>query len=179
LIENLQKERRSVAEDYRTLTAEILAGILVSDVLDDVRAQEEKQIRDRLASPLVGQPILQITNRYSGVLYEDDCVWVQDDYGRFEISDLSTGAREQVLLGLRLGFAAQILKQQRLFLLLDDAFQHADWQRRERLLSQVVELAKDGWQITYFTMDDHIRDLFNSAGPEHFGRQYRFYELNA
>ncbi len=67
--------------------------------------------------------------------------------------------------------------QETAFLLLDDAFQHSDWQRREFLLDTIIALAKSGWQIVYFSMDDHIRDLFNEIGKENFKEDYFYYEL--
>ena len=97
----------------------------------------------------------------------------KDNYGRYRVSDLSTGAREQVLLGLRIGFASRLLDGTPLFLILDDAFQHSDWVRRERLVEKLFTLAKDGWQINYFTMDDHIRMLFESSAKKAGIDQYQ------
>lgn len=179
LIHNLQRKRHGLAAEYREITAQILAGILVNEQLEAMRAQEEEKIRRKLASDTVSQPVFNVTRRYSSLAYEEGDIYVGDDYGRFALGDLSTGAREQVLLGLRIGFAAHLLRQDRLFLLLDDAFQHADWQRRQWLVEQAVTLAKDGWQIVYFTMDDHIRDIFDAAGQAHFAPDYRYHELNA
>ena len=96
------------------------------------------------------------TGHYDRVEKEDRELFVANSYGRYRVSDLSTGAREQVLLGLRIGFAAIILAGTPLFLILDDAFQHSDWERRDRLVKKLFALAKEGWQIIYFTMDDHI-----------------------
>ncbi|MFW6068998.1 MAG: ATP-binding protein, partial [Chloroflexota bacterium] len=177
LIHNLQRKRQEIAAEYRAVTAQIVAGVLVNGQLEAIREQEEEKIREKLGSDVVCGPVFDITRRYSGIAYEDGSVFVSDNYGRFPLADLSTGAREQVLLGLRIGFAAHLLRQSRLFLLLDDAFQHADWQRRRWLLDQVVALAKDGWQIVYFTMDDHIRDLFHTAGQTHFPENYCYHDL--
>ena len=91
---------------------------------------------------------------------------VDDDDDEFPVKDLSTGAREQVFLGSRLGFARLALDGHPAFLILDDAFQHSDWSRREWLVQQVVTLVEAGWQVLYFTMDDHIRDLFDSTGQQ-------------
>jgi len=178
LIQNLQELREGTADEYRQITAKILAGILVNNVLEENRAQQKEKIQKRLSSNEVEDAIFGITGRYTGARLEEGQVWVEDEYGAFKISELSTGAREQVLLGLRLGFASQIFKQRRLFLLLDDAFQHADWSRRKRLVNQSVALAEDGWQIIYFTMDDHIRDLFDEAGHKHFPDSYVRHDLN-
>ena len=91
---------------------------------------------------------------------------VRDAFREFSFETLSSGAREQVLLALRVGFALRHLPapDEALFLLLDDAFQYSDWKRREGLVRAVTDLAESGWQVFYFTMDDHIRDLFLKAG---------------
>jgi uncharacterized protein YhaN len=98
--------------------------------------------------------------------------------GTFKVAELSTGAKEQTLLALRLGIALYLLKQDRMFLILDDAFQHSDWIRRDGLVDQFVDLASQGWQILYFTMDDHIRDLFESKGKIHLPGGTRLFHLN-
>ena len=67
--------------------------------------------------------------------------------------------------------------QDALFLILDDAFQHSDWHRRERLVAEMVAVARQGWQILYFTMDDHIRDLFHQWVRPEFNEQYCFRDL--
>ncbi|GAG72424.1 unnamed protein product, partial [marine sediment metagenome] len=61
------------------------------------------------------------------------------------------------MLALRIGFSSKLLKKDTLFLILDDAFQHSDWERRETLVKRLADIAKDGWQIIYLTMDDHIK----------------------
>ena len=45
------------------------------------------------------------------------------------------------------------------FLLLDDAFQNSDWKHREDMVSYTLGLIDRGWQIFYFTMDDHLRPV--------------------
>ena len=102
---------------------------------------------------------------------------MSDPYHTFPIEDLSTGAAEQVLLALRIGCASRLFGKEQLFLILDDAFQHADWDRRNLLLAEVSALAEDGWQIIYLTMDDHIRDLFDHVGKKRFKKDYMFFDL--
>jgi uncharacterized protein YhaN len=64
-------------------------------------------------------------------------------------------------------------------MLLDDAFQHSDWERRERLVAQVLSMVQSGWQITYLTMDDHLRGLFDAAARQTLGEDYRFHPIEA
>jgi len=78
---------------------------------------------------------------------------------------------------LRIGFSSKILKQDTLFLVLDDAFQHSDWERRKILIDKLANIAKTGWQIIYLTMDDHIKELFDEAGKEFKSGQYKCFDL--
>lgn len=174
LIDKLQEKRRETADHYRAITARILAGILVNQELDRLAQAEDERIREGLISPLVLTPLKRITRRYDSLALEDGQIFVSGQRGKFNLRELSTGAQEQVLLSLRMGFASQHLEKEHLFLIMDDAFQHADWQRRHYLVEQVVELEQSGWQILYLTMDDHIRDLFKDK----FGERLVYQELD-
>ena len=154
-----------------------MAGITVTQVIEEARKQEDEKLKVVLGSPIVQKPIFDITKRYKEVTFDGENLRVSDKFEEYNVADLSTAAREQVLLALRLGFAAKIMKQETAFLILDDAFQHSDWERREYLLDTVISLANNGWQIIYFSMDDHIRDLFNELGKETFKSDYYYYEL--
>jgi hypothetical protein len=177
LIERLIQKREERSSEYKMLTAEILGKILIHQELQVLREQEDEKIHDTLGSKFVSIPLQQITKRYEKVTLEDDQLLVSDPYQTFPLSDLSTGAQEQVLLALRLGCAARILGKESLFLLLDDAFQYADWDRRGWLLDVMVELARVGWQILYLTMDDHLRDLFRDMGEKAFKKEFTYYTL--
>ena len=77
------------------------------------------------------------------------------------LEDIAGRIREE---GLRMGFASHLMKGETAFLILDDAFQHSDWERRGNCLRVVEDLVGAGWQVFYLTMDDHIRGLFREAG---------------
>lgn len=177
LLHQLQQKRAEVAQAYRDLTANILGRMVVCEVLEELRQEEDRKIEDSLRSATMSRPLKAVTGRYEGVRSDGDELFVADAFGEFPLSQLSTGAREQVLLALRLGVAAKLLGEETLFLILDDAFQYSDWQRRERLLQQMVQLAHRGWQITYFTMDVHLRELFEEAGQRHFGDRCTVHQL--
>ena len=176
VIQNLREERDEVADAYKQKTAEIIGKVVVHRVLEALRMNEDIKIIEGLRSDNVLNPLRRITKRYTDFKLDGERLLVCDDYHDFPLSDLSTGAQEQVLLALRIGFSTRLLKQDTLFLILDDAFQYSDWQRRDWLMDMIIELAQSGWQIIYFTMDDHIRDLFQKRGKT-FGDGYRFFEL--
>jgi hypothetical protein len=177
LIEELKKKRAALSREIRDLTAQIVAGILVHQCIQVLRQEEERNILAGLQSDLVKQPLKRLTGRYELLSLDGKDLVVNDGLGNFPLSDLSTGAQEQILLAMRMGFAQKLMGQNALFLILDDAFQHSDWERRPRLVDEVASLAAQGWQILYFTMDDHIRDLFETRVKPQFGDQYRYREL--
>jgi energy-coupling factor transporter ATP-binding protein EcfA2 len=176
LIENLRNKRETLLQEYKQITSEIIAKILLHRVIDNLRSDEDSKIAEGLKSGIILNPLIKITGRYHGFHLNGDKLIISDRYHDFHLSDLSTGAQEQVLLALRIGFSAKILGRDHLFLILDDAFQYSDWQRRERLMDVMVNLAKNGWQILYFTMDDHIKNLFDEKGKI-FGSSYKKIEL--
>ena len=177
LLDSLRNKRCEVDGEYRTTTARILGQIGVTQVLEQLRTEEDEKIREGLQANEVAELLTEVAGETRSLDFEDGNLVVRGETSDYDLSALSTGAREQVLLALRMGFASRLAGGQPLFLVLDDAFQHSDWERRERLVAQVVELAESGWQITYLTMDDHLRDLFKSAGETAFEDDFHYHEI--
>jgi hypothetical protein len=178
IIQHLREIREEGTIDIRELKSQIIAQVCLCDVLAEIRGLEDKITREKLESDIVQSTLKSITGRYDAFVMEGDELLVREPMGTFKLAELSTGAKEQTLLALRLGIALYLLKQDRMFLILDDAFQHSDWIRRDGLVDQCVDLASQGWQILYFTMDDHIRDLFESKGKIHLPGGARLFHLN-
>ena len=168
LIAALRKKYERAVQEYQIITAKILAGHLVTGVIGEFRQDEDRSIVEGLNSEEVTKPLHLLTGRYREIRLspEKDLVLVSDDDDLNPLSELSTGVREQIFLALRMGFASRAMGGETGFLILDDAFQHSDWSRREKLVSQILSLVQSGWQVFYFTMDDHIRGLFQKIGSE-------------
>jgi uncharacterized protein YhaN len=175
LIQNLKNKRAQTLSMLQDLQALIL-GIALMQVIESVRRTEDAKIEEGLQSPEIVDSLHAVTHRYNRLRMEGNAILISDPHQEFAIADLSTGAQEQTLLALRIGFASRLMRQDRLFLILDDAFQYSDWERRRYMIDTVVGLAEAGWQILYFTMDDHIRDLFDEKGRA-FGKEYVKFEL--
>lgn len=176
LLEGLRRKREEASEGYRQKTAQIIGKKLVHCVIQRLERDEDEKIAEALSHAALRAPLQALTGRYTDFELQDQDLRVTDGLDSYGLTDLSTGAREQVLLALRMGFASRLAGEDALFLILDDAFQYSDWTRRPRLVSQMTALARAGWQINYFTMDDHIRDLFVTAG-ETLGDDFRLFEL--
>ena len=178
LITELRNMLEEAAEKYREITAEILAKIQVKTAIQEFREEENTRIADGLKRQDLTKPLRALTGRYDRIGQEEDrgLVLMTDEDEEYPLADISTGAREQIYLALRMGFASIAMEGQTAFLILDDAFQHSDWDRRKNIIAHTLSLVKNGWQVFYFAMDDHIRDLFLDAGAT-LGDGFRSLEL--
>ena len=172
LIEKLKLEKNKIKEELDKLNSGMIAGILITEVLNELAGDERENIKITLNSQDVVRPLKKLTGRYKEYALEDNGLSVRDDNYTFQLKDISTGTREQILLSLRLGFAANLMKNDQLFLILDDAFQHSDWVRRKYLIKHMFDLAREGWQIIYFTMDNHIKSLFDEFSEGFSGNYF-------
>ena len=164
--------------EYKELSAELIAKIGLTTVLTRLREEEDQKIIQAINTDSVSDLLYQITGRYQKLDLTDDQLYVHDAFSRYPLSDISTGAREQVQLALRLGIASQICGGNPLFLILDDAFQHSDWQRREALVQSTLNLSRSGWQILYLSMDDHIRELFLKKVKPALKKDFKLIQLS-
>ena len=162
--EKLDEVITQLYRDRSEAYAEIVAGVAVRDVIADFQKQEDSQIEEYMNDPSITSSLEKLTGRYTNIYLDGDSIRVGDGTISYPLEELSTGAREQVLMALRVGMATRISGADSLFLLLDDAFQYSDWTRRQNLVELSVTLVEDGWQVIYLTMDDDIRDRFLEAG---------------
>ncbi len=174
------EDRIETAENtYKDLTARILAENTVFRAVCEFRSQENERLDEALGSVEVISPLQQITGHYNGLKMDrDGYLNLSTPEGEeFPLSQLSTGAAEQVYIALRTGFA-ELTMGETAFLIFDDAFQHSDWERRKNLVNRVIGLVNSGWQIFYFTMDDHLKKLFDKSGKDLGQVGYKSVSLN-
>lgn len=167
VIDNINNKLTETEEEEKDKRAEIIAKKFVFDAVENLEKAEDEKIEERLSSSYIKDLIKQLTdNNYQDIYLQDKKVFLSSSYQDFSVRELSTGTVEQVMLALRLGFLKEIMGGRDMFLILDDAFQHSDWKRRERMVKKLAELSINGPQIIYFTMDDHILGLFNKYGKD-------------
>jgi len=169
IIEKLYEKQKDTLEQLKEKEASIVAGILVHQTIDEFQDKEDERLQATINSPDFSRTLLHITGRYDKLIPYGDQIVISSDMGDFDMRDLSTGTKEQVLFALRVSLAKKILNDSAFFIF-DDAFQHSDYDRRPKLVDQLFDLSDDGWQIIYLTMDDHIRELFaeKAAQRNHF-----------
>lgn len=155
--DKLQRE----LEDYEL---EKKAAITARDILRDMSSELDQYIEHiTKGSESLSEYFELVTDRYTNVEVRDKDFYVQQEDGKtFSITELSTGAQDQLLLCLRLATLRKIYPKGT-FLILDDAFIFADWQRRQKLVELLKNFINDGNQVLYFTSDNHTRDILEKA----------------
>lgn len=179
LLTALEDRIETVENTYKNLTARILAENTVFRAVCEFRSRENERLDEAMGSEEVVSSLLKITGHYTGLkLDSDGYLNLSTSEGEeYTLSQLSTGASEQVYIALRTGFA-ELTMGETAFLIFDDAFQHSDWERRKNLVNRVIGLVNSGWQIFYFTMDDHLKKLFDKSGKDLGPAMYKSVSLN-
>ena len=164
LIDQLYAKQNEILNQLKHQESFIIAGILVHQAISELLRAEDEHIQNSINSPNFSDLLFEITGKYKNLTIDDDGkILISSDTAEYKLQDLSTGTKEQVLFALRVTLAEKILDD-KAFFILDDAFQHSDYGRRQKLIDQVFSLADRGWQIIYLTMDEHIRDVFTNKG---------------
>ena len=160
LIDQLYAKQNEILNQLKHQESFIIAGILVHQTISELLRAEDEHIQNSINSPNFSDLLFKITGKYKNLTIDDDGkILISSDTAEYKLQDLSTGTKEQVLFALRVTLAEKILDD-KAFFILDDAFQHSDYDRRPKLIDQVFSLADRGWQIIYLTMDKHIQNLF-------------------
>lgn len=160
LIDQLYAKQNEILNQLKHQESFIIAGILVHQAISELLRAEDEHIQNSINSPNFSDLLFEITGKYKNLTIDDDGkILISSDTAEYRLQDLSTGTKEQVLFALRVTLAEKILDD-KAFFILDDAFQHSDYDRRPKLIDQVFSLADRGWQIIYLTMDKHIQNLF-------------------
>ena len=181
LIGGLEQKISDESSDYKEVTAEVLGKICVTAAVRNMQKNEDLEISKQIELREVTEDLRRLSGeRFSGFDWQDGKLNLINGQSRSDALDfLSTGAKEQVMIALRMMFARRYLGDVPGFLLLDDAFQHSDWNRRELLVDHTLGLVRErGWQVFYFTMDNHLRDLFKARAENQLGGDFAYHELS-
>lgn len=171
--EDVLTELRQCRAEIREIEVDRDAGILAGEIFGGMDQALEQRLEEALSREgdfSVSSVLRRVTGHYVGVARDgEEALTVRDAGGReYPLAELSRGTRDQVYLALRVGLAEAALEAGEAsgegFLLLDDAFLTADWERRERMVETARDLAERGWQVVYLTCDTHLRELFGEAG---------------
>ena len=98
----------------------------------------------------------------------EDLLCIDDEYGQtFRVEQLSGGTREQLFLAIRFALVREFSKRGvELPLVMDDLFVNFDQERTEAAADCLLEVAREGQQVLFFTCHEHIAQLFQQKQIE-------------
>ncbi len=159
------KEISEIEAQLSNYELELNAVMKAEDILNQMSSELDNFIENIVSGEdSMSEYFYKVTRKYKKIKIENqDFVAVDEDGSEYSINLISSGARDQLLLCFRFS-ALKKLFPAGTFLLLDDAFIFADWERRCRLAELLKKFVDEGNQVFYFTSDEHSRDLLARYG---------------
>jgi hypothetical protein len=141
------------------------AALAAREILKEMSRELDDFIEDILrGKDSLSEYFKAVTDRYVRVIVENENFIVEDTSGRkYILESLSSGTQDQLLMCFRMAALTRVFTEGS-FMILDDAFIFADWQRRDRLGQLLKGFVEKGNQVIYLTSDDHTRDLLVRYG---------------
>ncbi|MDH4210554.1 MAG: AAA family ATPase [candidate division WOR-3 bacterium] len=141
------------------------AAFAAREILRGMSGELDEFIQDILhGKDSLSEYFRAVTDRYVRVVVESENFKVEDRSGKtYTLESLSSGTQDQLLMCFRMAALTKVYSKGA-FMILDDAFIFADWQRRERLARLLKDFVEKGNQVIYLTSDDHTRDLLAGYG---------------
>ncbi|MCX7994768.1 MAG: AAA family ATPase [candidate division WOR-3 bacterium] len=180
IFEEVKKKQYNISEEKKVLReiAEI-EGRLKNYSMELEAVKKAEEILNQMSNELdnfienlihgtdsLSEYYFFVTRKYNKVKIENqNFIAVDEEGNEYPLEKLSSGAKDQLLICFRLS-ALKKLFPEGTFLILDDAFIFADWERRCRLVELLKRFIDDGNQVIYFTSDEHSRDLLAQYGAE-------------
>ena len=165
-----EKENKQIALEH--VREEKAAKAVGQAILDNLR---ENAIKN---APFVFQRaqenFQQVTDhRYTLKIPQNDSFRARDNQRKrdFDLTELSSATRVQLLLSVRLAFVETQETSYRLPITLDETLANSDDERARAIIKTIVTLAEDR-QIFYFTAQQDEVDKWGDFVPEHLLKVY-------
>jgi DNA repair exonuclease SbcCD ATPase subunit len=85
IIDQLRDHRDDVSQSMKDSKAKIGSGLVIAQVINEIREREDEGIAKALASNAIRAPIKALTQAYQGVEMEGDDIYVFSEYERFPV----------------------------------------------------------------------------------------------
>jgi uncharacterized protein YhaN len=168
-VEDLLQQKKAYYEEKKHIAC------VAKNILGQIREEEMQEINGLLNDAEFLSMFVAITgNRYVAIGYVPEAtdempegIFVETPDGvQIPACDLSSGAFDQLYFTIRFVLGKKLLKDHVGFFLLDDPFIKADEGRLARMLDMLVDWARAGWQVIYFTAKKEVWTYFEQVGND-------------
>ncbi|HQM15734.1 MAG TPA: AAA family ATPase [Candidatus Woesebacteria bacterium] len=160
-ISDLIQFRQELVQYYNHHIQQRQQALILIALLEEIEAQEKEKVTALFSSDgQIASLFEHITQgEYVGVVYDQvaHTIRVQHKNGQALLANqLSSGTYDQLYFAVRVGLGQQLLADQTGFFIVDDPFLKADQERLSQQLDTLLDLAKKGWQIIYFSAKQEV-----------------------
>lgn len=166
----LRFERNQIEAEVKAVAADWFAAEWAAQTVEKIRANYERNCQ-----PAKLAAAARYLERLSCGKYRN--IWtplgkrhlrVDDDrHNSLVVEHLSNGTREQLFLAIRMALLDDFAEQGiRLPMVLDDVFVNFDQTRTEAAVDELIDFARQGHQVLFFTCHLHLAQMFESKGVE-------------
>ncbi len=155
-----KKELESFLNSHTNKQKNVIKLISILEKLESEEKEKVSQFfgKDSIISNLFND-ITQ--ENYTQVYYNQTSHQImveKKDGTNLTAQQLSSGTYDQLYLTIRLGLGKTLLKDKTGFFIMDDPFLKSDQKRLENQLEILLKMAKQGWQIIYFSAKNEVID---------------------
>ncbi len=157
---SIQELKEETEKEMQALLKDLISKIMWNKV-KNARIKKASEIAQQILNSDVFQRNLSAFtgNKYEGWKFSiSNGLKLYLDAEERDFHLLSSGAQQQILLALRVSILEHQLGKS--FIVLDDILQFTDYQRRPYAIETLLNAVKNGWQVIYLSMDNHILSLF-------------------
>jgi DNA repair exonuclease SbcCD ATPase subunit len=174
----VQEQREALAALEDTLEEDVAKAI--TDTLLEFIEEETVTSNQEPVFQRADDLLRRITDGQFELRLDDGTFKAYDtgEQRRVELNDLSSGTRVQVLLAVRVAFVEHKEQETAPPLLLDETLAPFDDQRAETVLDTVINLAREGRQVFYFTARNDERTRWENR-LEKSDVEYSLHQLTA
>ena len=162
--------RSRLAADIYRATEEWLALQFEHDAVMQMRRKFEQENISGTLVAASGYMHRMTAGRYHRIWAPlgEDYLCIDDEFGQtFRVEQLSGGTREQLFLAIRFALAREFARRGiELPLIMDDLFVNFDQERTEAAADCLIEVAREGQQVLFFTCHEHIAAMFQRKQVE-------------
>ena len=180
-LEDLLTEKEEALDDLHLLyeknlastTGDLIISELKKETQNKNRPEVFKRANEIFNKITLGRYELRLIEKEGSSFEANDKVLKRS----YNLSELSTGTRVQLLLSVRLAYVETVESSIKLPLLADELLANSDDERAKAIIEALIEISREGRQVFYFTAQaDEVGKWISHLAPT--GLEYKVIKLN-
>jgi uncharacterized protein YhaN len=161
-------------ENLASTTGDLIISELKKETQNKNRPEVFKRANEIFSKITLGRYELKLNEKGNTSFEANDTVLKRS----YDLSELSTGTRVQLLLSVRLAYVETVESSIKLPLLADELLANSDDERAKAIIEALIEISREGRQVFYFTAQaDEVGKWQAHLAPT--GLEHKVIQLNS